>query len=415
MIIILLLLLSAVTVQAQHWDPSSVGRAGVHDLMRKGGSALQWNPAVLGRMTDHRGSVDFLSLGAASGNNAFSVNFWNDHLAGDRFFTGNDKDEILDQIPSDGLCIDAQASIPLVGFSYDRFGANIALDAASHTAAPKDLITLALLGNRIGHTYRFDDVDEDSHVLIDYSLGFGYEFEQTENPRLYIGAAFHFYQGIAMSHIGESEGSLLVTDSTITGVAILQELESNQGDGAGFDVGGMAVFSEKWQVGLSVRQIGTEISWKLDEERFTTFSIDSAGIIVDSLDDDDYLERVFETQDVRFKGDAYGTKLPVILQANGRFAPSRRWTLLGEMLIRMSDTVQGERGLEAGVGAVFTPLPWLRLQSGVSLGGPWKSRFALGGGVSFGRYELDIGGSWNNGLLNEARGVTIGLGQRIYF
>jgi hypothetical protein len=415
LIAILLILLLAFSVNAQSLDPETVARAGVHDLTQKSGDVLSWNPAALGPSRDIKWSLDLPCFNTAVANDAFNVNYWNRRFGGDHYYSDADINDILNHIPSGGIRVNYQLTVPGTGLTYNKFGVRAALESSSQATLPKSLTELYLRGNELNHRYTFADFSGETQNLADYALGFGYQFEQEEIPDLYIGAAFHFYQGLFLAKTAQTDGDLTISDSLITGSTVIHGITSHRGDGVGFDLGGLAVLSDRWQVGLALRQLSSRITWDVDKNKSITWYTDSTGIIADSLGHQDYAERAIHYSDTTYSGGITDTHLPVLIEANGVFKASPKWTLLADMTVRGESSVMGDAGLEAGVAAEYSPLAWLPLQGGVSLGGPWRSRFGIGGGLRFKHYEMDLGWTWNGGIFNGASGIGFGFGQRLKF
>ncbi len=415
MIALLILLLITAPAWAQSIDAGSIGRGGVHDLRIKTGSNLNWNPAVLAQPGGFRWSLELPSVAGSAANNAFSVGFWNDHLAGDRFFTPADKAAILDRIPDDGWRANAQGTVPLLGFTYNRFGFHATLESSTHAVAPKDIVQLALWGNEVGTMYELNDFAGDEETFADYSAGFGYDYEQSWFQALYFGAAFHFYHGFSLAKVVREEGNLLTTDTSLTGSAVVHAVSSKGGDGVGFDLGTMAVVNNQFQLGLAFRQIGANMTWNVDRNHRVSFYTDSSGINSEDLGDSSYVRRALHRVDTTYYGGAVETSLPMVIQMNGRYLATSRVTLLGDVSIRAKESVKGPAGLDAAMAAEFLPLKWLLLQGGAGTGNLWGFHAGMGMGLRFARYELDLGTAWNGGMFDSARGVALGLTQRLKF
>lgn len=415
MIFCLLLLLLPLAAFGQSLDAGGMGRAGAHDLFVKAGSVLNWNPAVLGRSKLFKWSIELPSLSASAANNAFSVSFWNENLAGDQFFTAAEKAEILDRIPDSGWRANVLGSIPALGFTYNRFGLHAILEAAGYASAPRDVIRLAFLGNELNRNYDILDFTGDGQVYADYSAGFGYAFEQGWIPELTFGAGFHFYHGFALNKIVRAEGGLAFTDTTVTGSGVIHQVRSTAGDGVGFDLGTVAVFSDKWQAGLAFRQIGARMTWQVKENHRISFYTDSTGINTETAQDNDNLEEALHWQDTTYEGGAVETNLSPVIQINGRYQPHAKWSVLGDVSARLQESVKGPAGLDAAIGGIYHTLPWLIVQGGIGAGNLWGAKFGVGTGLRFKNYEMDAGWSWNGGFFNQARGVAFGVTQRLQF
>ena len=412
------LLVAAFSLSAQTLDPQSVSRAGVHDLFDKS-DALNFNPAALGPDRGYAASWELPSLGLGITNNSFGVGYWNQHFGGDHNYSASEIKDILDQIPSSGIRGDMQMSVPVIGFGLHKFGARIAIQSAGTVNLPKDLAVLALAGNEANRMYNFSDLGGTGQVIADIGGGFSYRFDQDKIPDLYFGAGFHYYQGLALAMTKQVQGGFTanVSDSTasLTGGGVFHTVTSTSGNGVGFDLGAMATLNDKWEVGLSAQQIGARISWDVKKNKFMSGYTDSLGIQANHMGDHAYFDSTFHKVDTTYDGGTVETTLPVILQANGRYKLSPRAYLLGDMAIRTTTTVQGRSGLELGAAGQYFPVRWWVLQGGVSVGGLWGARFGAGTGFHFKHYILDIGGAWNGGAFNAARGVGFALSQRLLF
>lgn len=414
---ILILLFFAGIAQAQMFDARTISHAGVLDLsQRYSSTALHGNPAILGPNAKQEPmTIEALSFSAAAMNNAYSVSFWNDQIARDHYLTTADKRDIIDRLSGDELRVHANAAAPLAGMTYKQMAAAVSVESAINARAPKELFELALYGNELNRAYELKDFEGESYTMFNIAAGFSYKFEQEWIRELYGGIGFHFYQGIDYEKIVNADGELTVTDSLITGYTIVQRVHADYGDGVGFDIGGLAVFNDQWQLGISLRQLGTSISWDIQKSELKVWEADSAGIIIDSLDDNDYLERVFKTEDAEIAGGTYSSDLPVLIGFDSRFKATEKIILMGSMLIRTETSAQGDAGVEAGIATEISARPWLPLHAGFSGGGSPGWQLGIGGGLRFKNYEMTLGWTWNRGLFNAARGISFGLSQQIRF
>jgi len=321
----------------------------------------------------------------------------------------------MDRLSGDEFRIHANASAPLLGMTYRQMAASVSVETSMNARAPKEIFELALYGNELNRAYDLGDFDGEAYTLVNIAAGFAYKFEQEWIPELYGGISFHFYQGIDYEKVANASGELKVTDSLITGYTIVQSVHSEYGDGVGFDLGGLAVINDRWKLGASLRQIAAKISWDVKESELQVWESDSAGIIVDSLDDDDYLERVFKTEDATIPGGSISSELPVLIGFDSRFEATNYVSLMGSILIRTATSGQGDAGIEAGLATEVRARQWLPLHAGISAGGSPGWQFGIGGGLRFNNYEMTLGWTWNRGLFNAARGVSFGLSQQLRF
>lgn len=415
--LILLIFAVSLVASAQVLDPQSLGRAGVHDLSDKS-TALSFNPAVLGGDRGYSALWELPSFGIGVTNNSYGVGYWNQHFGGDHNYTLADKRNILDQIPSSGMRGDLQVAIPVLGLNIRHFGLRITSQTAGELNLPKDLAVLALMGNDANRVYSLSDLAGTAQSVVDVGAGFAYRFDQDKIPDLNFGAAFHYYQGVALAKSQQVSGHFVAnftqTSASLVGDGIFHSVTSTRGDGVGFDLGAMATLDDRWEVGLSLEQIGARLTWDVKDNKFMSGYTDSTGLSLDSTQNG-YIERALHKVDTTYSGGTVETQLPVVIQANGRYKLKDNLHLLGDMAIRTSSTVQGKSGLELGAAAEYLPLSWLPIQGGLSVGGLWGARFGIGTGLRFSHYAMDLGGAWNGGMFNGARGVGFALSQRILF
>ncbi len=165
----------------------------------------------------------------------------------------------------------------------------------------------------------------------------------------------------------------------------------------------MAVINPQWEVGLALRQIGAKLTWDVEDNNVQTWYSDSSSITTNGGEPD------FHEVDTTYGGGTVETKLPLIIQMNGLYRPLPRLTVLGDMAIRTTTTSQGKGGVEVGVAGQYKLGGFFVPQIGISLGGPFGSKFGFGTGFHFSHYDLDLGTSWVGGAFNGAKGVGFGL------
>lgn len=412
---VLVALLAITSAFAQSLDGGSIARAGVHDLGLKSSQALSHNPAILASAREQRYIIEFLNTGAAVVNSAFSTSYWNKNFAGDQYIGAETKQDILDKIGSEGVTLDGRATAPLAGIAYNHFAVRVALESYASGLVPRDAVEVLLSGNELGKEYSVSALRGEAASYLDVAMGLGHAFQQTRFKTLAAGIAAHYYQGLDLHKLTQTSGTFNVTDSLITGSAYLRSAESTDGNGVGFDVGALAEFNDKWSLGLSLRQIGVRTSWTIKNNDIFAGEIDSLGVNIDSLNQDGYLERVFHKTDTSFAGGTLDTRLPSVLYLNGRFAPNAKWNFNGEFSYASRGAPTDEADIALGVAAQWRARNWLALQNGFALGSLWKAQVGLGAGLRFSGYELDLGWSWNGGMFNHARGMSVGMTHRIMF
>lgn len=412
---LLLLLISLECVYAQSPSGRSLGFAGAIDLLERSSDILHGNAAILSRPTRNKWRIDLPRFSAGAANNAFNISDWNDRIGRDGFISAEDKREIIDQIPDDGLRVSGLASVPIVGGVYKQAAFQLSEETAFDVTADKELFELALYGNQLNRGYKLEDLGGEQYTIFDAGLAVGYKFDQEYIKGLYGGLGFHFYVGSMYDKITDATGELKATDSLITGYGAIQRVHATSGDGIGFDLSLLAEINNKWSLGLGVKQVGGSVTWVVDEATLDAFEIDSAGLIVDSLDDEDYVERAFQSSSDEISGGSIESKIPAILEVAGRYDYSPRLMFVGTLRSRMEESAQGKPSMEISAGSEYKAVGPLLVRAGLGAGGPLGTRIALGTGVHTEHYSIDLGFSWHGGFLNSSRGLSIGLSHSLHW
>ncbi|MCB9358017.1 MAG: hypothetical protein H6506_04195 [Calditrichaeota bacterium] len=410
-----LILIFAACSWAQAPSGRQLGLAGAQDLLEYSSDVVHGGAAVLARQQTQQLWIDLPRFSAGARNNSFSVNFWNDQFSKDRYLTSADKREIMDRISENGLTISGLASVPLAGAVYRKIALQFSEEYALHVNADRELFELALYGNQLNRGYTLEDFGGEQYALLDAGVALGYEFKQEAIKGLYGGIGFHFYLGQHLDKVTDAFGELSSTDSLLTGYGAVQRVRSNRGDGIGFDLSLLGEINERWSVGVGARQIGGGLTWVVDEATLDAFEVDSAGVIVDSLDDEDYVSRAFRSSSNSVSGGSIETQLPTILEASGRHVLTPRALLLATVRVRLQESAQGKPGGEIALGGEHKIAEMFLIRGGFGSGGPFGTRFSLGGGLRTGHYDLDIGCAWHDGLFASTKGLSIGFGHSIHW
>lgn len=413
--LLILLFLFAGTSLGQAPSGRSLGFGGAADLHERSSDVLHGNAGVLSRPTMGKWRIDLPGISAGARNNAFSVNEWNDQIARDGYVSSEDKRVIIGNIPDDGLNVSGMVSAPVFGAVYRQAAFQLSHETAFDVTADKELFELALYGNQLNRGYKLEDLGGQQYSVFDAGLAVGYRFEQDYFKGLYGGLGFHFYVGTFFDKITDATGELKATDSTLTGYGAIQRVHANHGDGIGFDLSLLAELNQKWSVGVAAKQVGGSINWVVEEARLDAFEIDSAGLIVDSLDDEDYISRAFQSTSDVITGGSIESKIPTTLEASGRYQYSKELLLVGTLRARLVESAQGDTGAEFAFGGEYTVFGPLLVRGGFGSGGPLGTRLALGTGVRTSHYSLDISWAWHDGLLTSTRGLSVGIGHSIYW
>lgn len=413
--LLLLVLICALSAFAQAPSGRQLGFAGATDIFEQSSDVLHGNPATLARPSAQRWRIDLPRFSGAAANNSFSVGFWNDQVARDHYLTADDKAQIMDKIPGDGLRISGLVSAPIIGGVYRKAALQLSEESAFHVTADRELFELALYGNQLNRGYKLEDLGGEQYTLFDAGAAVGYKFDQQYIKGLYGGLGFHFYIGNLFDKVVDATGELSASDSLLRGYGAIQRVHATSGDGIGFDVGLLGEINDQWAVGMALKQIGGSVTWVVDEATLEAFAIDSAGLIVDSLDDQDYVSRAFERTTSVVTGGNIESKVPLTMEVSSRYDYSRRLLLLGTLRARFEQSAQGDHGAELALGGEYKAIGPLLVRAGIGTGGPLQTRYAIGVGVRTSHYDFDFGASWHNGLFSSTRGIALGFSHALHW
>src|SRR3989304_4572475 len=280
-------------------DARSMGMGKTYNSTSLGIYAIGINPAnLMGHSTDNVNISTLLPLptvAVATGTNFITIDDINYFFGGvngeSRILTDADKTRFDNLFTDGGLGI-VSASANLVSVSLNlneqgAFGFSISDFAAGRVNFPKAIIDIALNGNREDKVYNFGDTNLKSWWIRNYSLSYAREFKGIFS-KFYAGATVKMVQGFYYAGTDRVNTSFQTgSQNQITGNADLRALAAFSddfavkydfdsvsvkqtsnvgmfpkpaGSGFGFDIGFSAVLNEKWNVSVSLTDIGS-INW----------------------------------------------------------------------------------------------------------------------------------------------------------
>jgi hypothetical protein len=230
------------------------------------------------------------------------------------------------------------------------------------------------------------------------TLGYAGRLWGDSTHGIYVGAAIHYYLGVAYGSVRGSAG--IVTGDTlfagsnpvtpaIDGRVQYSKAGHSFGHGIGTDVG-FVYASGPVEVGFGVNDIGATLTWsdtRVDSMHFDTVANDIASSLI--------------VNHVSTK-----TKLPITYVANASLDLGTN-TTLGTMVLDNGRGTSVQLGVEQRVGP-------LALRGGVQRDQRKRVQVGWGAGVRFGPFGLDVGFITHSSSLSTARGITMGTSISIY-
>ncbi|MFT5234412.1 MAG: hypothetical protein ACI9UQ_002458, partial [Candidatus Krumholzibacteriia bacterium] len=155
----LLCLFSTGTAQAQG-IVRAWGMGGAGTATSRGLEAVAYNPANLA--FSHGTSIGLAAVAVDVHNNAFSLDRYND-ITG-KYLDSSDKAQVLNDIPDDGLKLDADLNASALGFQTGSFAFSFNGIGAGQGNLDKDYFDLVLNGNQLDQSVDFSNTWGDGYA-----------------------------------------------------------------------------------------------------------------------------------------------------------------------------------------------------------------------------------------------------------
>jgi hypothetical protein len=399
-----------------NYDGSDIAMGRSHNIYDRGAWTGRWNPSLLDRSGAPRWSVQFLSLGIQLGNNTLSRNDYQRLFTGsDNVWDNQDKEDILGQVPGNGLKGFFTGSVTGVGVSVGRFALNIQGVGAARAGIPKDFLTLALYGNELNRSYSFDDIEADGWGAITADFSVGHRLDWKYFDEFAVGATFRYIRGLVYGGVETAEGEAMVSENGATGYGNFETCYGFKGDGVGLDLAASALWKERWEFGITLGNLIGTITWELDSTRIYGFDVTSGEVDLDSLDDQDYLDRLFNEVDTTYGGGTSKSRLPFYIQLNAGYQVNQQLIATAELLQGTSNQPGASTIPRLTVAGEYRYVHWLPVRLGVAVGGTYTIRWGCGFGLDFNNYTFDLGVSGIKGFFGSSHGLGFALTNRIMF
>jgi hypothetical protein len=394
--IILVLVLLLTGLQAQNFDATGLALGGAYGAMSRGVDAITWNPANLALPRATFTELNFLALNLNLANTSLSIDDYERYFteAGhEGFWDDEEKENILNLIPDDGLSIKSDFNINMLGVAVGNYGFSIQAFGNILATAPKSPFEFALKGN-LRQEYNFEDIYLQGFSAIKVSLSAAHNIDIKKYFDTFaVGVNINYLRGLAIAQILDARGSFYTGDNSIHSNLYLKTRGGYAGDGFSLDLGAAGIIEKKWSVGLSLKNIFGTISWKGTGPTGINNPVGSRIFTV-TVDSTEYAEdpENFEAQssDSGYIADDFSTSLPVVLHISVAYELNEKLTLGLDLEQAYSDGMGFTDQGQISVGAQYLALPFLPVRSGMSFGGKWGFALGLGFGLHFPVFEFDL-------------------------
>lgn len=388
--------------------PAAMAMGTAYSAVARDYEAAHLNPANLSLAGNARASFHVLSLSGEAANSSLTVGDYKRYNGAD--LTDADKAAIMGKIDGDQLHVDLAADATGLSATYRGFAFTASTAAFADGGLPRDLVELLLYGNELGRTYDVGAVSGEGMSLSTASLSASRALHLRVVAglvdELAVGATVRYMKGWYYARVVDAVGSLYTGMGGVDGTGEIVARTSDGGSGLGFDLG-VAARRGPLQLGLSLHDLASRVSWENGEEVTTTLRI--ADVTAEDLDNGaDVVDQNDETVSIG----SFAVELPASLRLGAAYG-------LGKWLVA-ADYVQGWGGDgldpqsgELAAGVEHRTLDWLRLRSGVTLGADRSPGLGLGAGLVAGAARIDLAVASDGGVVpgqGEGVGVALGIG-----
>ncbi len=392
---------SMAQVSVRAWGMGGTGVATARGL-----DAVAYNPANLAFSEGF--SVGLAAAAIDVQNNSISLDRYNE-ITG-TYLDDEAKDRLLADIPDAGFKMDANVNASIFGLQSGAFALTFNGIGNGSGNMDKDYFDLVLFGNDLNDSVDFSNTSGAGYALGSAALSYGGVLHTTDNSQLSIGLSAKYLYGAYEMHVEDAYGTLSTTMNEISGEAYVATITSDGGQGYGVDLGMAFQTASGWNLGLSMENLYTEITWDKNVE-LKEYRIDASGInaMNDNLDD------AVVRSDTTFVADSYSTTLPQQL----RFGAANRFGAFDLAF----DYVQGfeDRGVTSTTPRFHMGSEW-HLSSffmprvGVSMGGVNGTGASAGLGLKMGFWRIDLAAITRGELNpNQTKGVAFAMGTSLIF
>jgi len=410
-----LLLAASMTGVAFGWgesNPRAIGMGGAYTALARDLEAPYWNPANLG-LSEHRSfTINLFDVGLGLRNNSFSLADYNKYNG--KFLTDEDKDDIINSIPADGLTLDVLAEASALNFSVGNFAATYKGYAASNVNFDRDPLELLLYGNAVTREVSLANTFSEGYGIGDAALSYGRAIDSWEGGEFAVGGSAHYLRGIAYQKIIESEGGVVTTDTGFVGSGSMTMRTALGGSGLAFDMGLSVRFDESWYFSAVWQNAYSKLVWNADPEEMY-FTFDMQPVTVEAASDSTISDSLVTSSDTTYSVDSFSSDLPSMVKLGlARQYRKLTWSLEWSQALATRPGQGINPRMAAGVE--YRPLKYLPLRAGMALGGNRGSIYSFGLGLHLGPFNFDLGmANYGTPIPTNTKGAQLAVGMGLYF
>ncbi len=401
-------ILSFGTVLGQGMSSARMVALGAAGTAFAGGiDAYRYNPANLGIASLHESGIELVGVGANITNNAFTLSDYNKYSGA--FLTSEDKTDILNKVPKEGLKFTAEADATAMAISLGPTVLAVTGIGAANVNLNRDILELVLNGNTFADTVNVTGSYSEAIGYGVASLSYGFPIYTSGARQLAVGASAKYIRGIAIEEVTQMEGLAATYATGFAGEGHMIARTATGGSGYGLDLGASLQLNKDYVIGGRIKNFVSSINWtKQTEEHGYLFNFDT--MTVDNMGDD-YIVSDDYTKDIS----SFKTTLPSTLNLGlANVSGSLLWAVDWEQGFRTAPGSSSKPRLS--FGAEYGLLGFMPLRLGYSTGGNRNSAFSFGSGFHLPLFFIDyavVTGSSLSGY--SSKGVNFALTTGLHF
>ena len=359
----------------------SAAMGGAFTALAKGVDAPKYNPANLGLTDYQQVGIEFVSLGASVNNNAFTLSDYNNYTGA--VLTTEDKQDILNKIPTEGLRVDADINATAMSVALGNIAFGVTGVGAADISLNKDIIDLILNGNTFADTIQVTGSYSDGLSYATVGLSYGLPVYSSGTRQLAVGLTAKYIKGIAVEELVELEGLAATYEAGFQGQGRAVVRTASGGSGYGLDLGAALKLNNSYSAGVRFENLLGHINWNsAPQEHGYIFEFDTATY--DDFEEDDYIG----SEDYSIDVESFSTSLPSIMNVGVAKTSGRLlWALDWTQGFKRSPGASTKPRLALGVE--YSAFSFLPLRAGYATGGDRNTAFSFGSGISFFGFYLD--------------------------
>ena len=407
MLIAVIVITAVPSFAASQSSARSVAMGGAFTALSRGVDAARNNPANLA-LSDNKGiNIEVIGAGASIQNNAFSLNDYNKYTGA--ILTTSDKQYLLDQIPDEGLELNAELEASLLSVSASSFALTVTGVGVADVSLSRDIFDLVLNGNTFTQSIDVTGSYFEAVSYVAVGLSYGFPLMKISERELTGGATVKYLRGLAVERVTELRGSITTSLTGFSGDGQLIAQTATGGSGYAIDLGLAYALNKDYTLGLNFKNLLSKISWnKNTEEQGYVFNLDT--LTLSNSSGDFYTSNSYTDTIADFSTSLTPVMSAGIAKTTGKFI----WAFDWEQGFRRAYGVSTKPRL--ALGAEYKLVSALPLRAGYAIGGGRNPSLSLGSGFQVSGFHLDFAAITGSSISSgSSKGINFAFSTGITF